>query len=570
MSTSQWKSFDFFDVNQVKLSDDDETRSFFESNEIASVCSGSDSLFIGSTDGIVRIVGPTWKIVRSFPAHEDVRISHMRQVEGTSLLVTIGEDLSSEPVLKVWALDKPVKKTGMPTCLSTLTINNARKQFPISAFAATDDLSQIAVGFANGAVTVIRGDLINDRGAKQRIVYESEEPITGVVLRVDEKLTTLFVSTVSRILRLTILGKGQGQPPKTVEDQGCGVGCMTVDAKTGDIVVARDDAIYYYTLEGRGPPRAYDSPKELVSIYENYVAIVSPPASSPSRDPDMIRRRFGGTAAADALFNASTFALLEPDLKVLAHTETLISKVLAVFELWGDLYTLTQDGKIQRYHEKTLQQRLEMLYQRNLYPFAISLAQNAGLDITHQNVIFRKYGDHLYQKGEYDQAMAQYIKAIDNTEPSQVIRKFLDTQRIHNLIEYLEQLHDHGKATADHTTLLLNCYAKLKDIEKLEKFIKQPGDLKFDLDTAITMCRQGGYFEQAAYLAKKHGEDDLVVDILIEDLKNYDEALNFIWHLAPQTVRANRFVAKKKKKRLKADCSRPGLSVLDEICQGAH
>ncbi|KAI3391413.1 hypothetical protein diail_7364, partial [Diaporthe ilicicola] len=531
-----WKSFDFFDVSQVKLADDDDTRAFFDSNEISSVCSGSDSLFLGSVDGHVRIVGPSWRIVRSFQAHENVRISHMRQVEGTSLLVTVGEDLSGEPVLKVWALDKPVKKTGVPTCLSSVTIYNGRKQFPVSAFAATEDLSQIAVGFANGAVTVIRGDLVNDRGAKQRIVYESEEPITGVELRVDERLTTLFISTVSRILKVTISGKGQGQPPKTVEDQGCGVGCMAVDKRDGNIVVARDDAIYYYTHDGRGPPKAYDSPKELVTVFQQYVAIVSPPSSAQyMREPDSIRRRFGGNAA-DAIFNASTFSLLEPDLKVIAHTETLISKVLAVFELWGDLYTLTQDGKVHKYHEKTLQQRLEMLYQRNLYPFAISLAQTAGLDTQQQNVIFRKYGDHLYQKGEYDQAMAQYIKAIDNTEPSQVIRKFLDTQRIHNLIEYLEQLHEHGKATSDHTTLLLNCYAKLKDIEKLEAFIKQPGELKFDLDTAITMCRQGGYFEQAAYLAKKHGENDLVVDILIEDLKDYNEALGFIWHLDPQTA----------------------------------
>jgi hypothetical protein len=115
--------------------------------------------------------------------------------------------------------------------------------------------------------------------------------------------------------------------------------------------------------------------------------------------------------------------------------------------------------------------------------------------------------------------------------------QFLDTQRIHNLILYLEQLHERRKATADHTTLLLNCYAKLKDIDKLEKFIKSPGDLKFDLDTAITMCRQGGYFEQAAYLAKQHGEIDLVVDILIEDSKKFDEALDFIWHQHPDTVR---------------------------------
>ena len=50
------------------------------------------------------------------------------------------------------------------------------------------------------------------------------------------------------------------------------------------------------------------------------------------------------------------------------------------------------------------------------------------------------------------------------------------------------------------------------------------------------MCRQGGYYEQAAYLAKQHGENDLVVDILIEDAKQYDDALSFIWHLDPETV----------------------------------
>ncbi len=104
------------------------------------------------------------------------------------------------------------------------------------------------------------------------------------------------------------------------------------------------------------------------------------------------------------------------------------------------------------------------------------------------------------------------------------------------MIEYLEELHEHHKATADHTTLLLNCYAKLKDIGKLEKFIKSPGDLKFDLDTAISMCRQGGYYDQAAYLATKHGEHELVVDILIEDSKLYSEALQYIWRLESEAV----------------------------------
>lgn len=65
----------------------------------------------------------------------------MKQVEGTSLLVTIAEDLSHEPILKVWALDKPVKKTGLPTCQSSLSIQNGRKQFPVSGISADVDRS---------------------------------------------------------------------------------------------------------------------------------------------------------------------------------------------------------------------------------------------------------------------------------------------------------------------------------------------------------------------------------------------------------------------------------------------
>lgn len=115
--------------------------------------------------------------------------------------------------------------------------------------------------------------------------------------------------------------------------------------------------------------------------------------------------------------------------------------------------------------------------------------------------------------------------------------KFLDSQRINNLTEYLEELHDHNKATVDHTTLLLNCYAKLKDTEKLETFIKS--GTNFDLETAISMCRQGGYYDQAVFLAKKSKEHELVIDILIEDSKKYEEALDYIWRLEPEMAYPN-------------------------------
>ncbi|KAF7510407.1 hypothetical protein GJ744_006686 [Endocarpon pusillum] len=538
MALTSWKSFAFFTVSQVPVPADDDG-SYVFSNDITSLAAGSDSIFLGDSNGDVRILSRALRVVRLFHAADPSShgsITHLKQIEATSLLVTICEDLSSDPVLKVWALDKEEKKTKGPKCLCTIGVQNGRRQFPVSAFVALEDLTQVAVGFANGAVTVIRGDLIHDRGTKQRIVFESEEPITALAIR-ESPMTILYIATTGRISNLVISGKGQGQPPRTVDSQGCGVGCMSVHKETGDIIIARDDAVYYYGPNGRGPSFAFDGPKKMITTFKDYVGLVCPPKVA-QVSKSQTYRRLGGSEMGD-LFSTSSFSLLETDLRYIAHTESLSTQVKEVFSEWGELFLLTIDGKLYRYQEKTLQEKLEILYQRNLYILAINLAQKAGVDTATQNVIFRKYGDYLYQKGDYDTAMQQYLRAIDNTEPSQVLRKFLDTQRIHNLIEYLEELHEHDKATADHTTLLLNCYAKLKDTEKLDAFIRAPGELKFDLETAISMCRQGGYFEQAAYLATKHGESSLVVDILVEDSKKYPEALAYIWQLEPLAAYPN-------------------------------
>ncbi|KIX00050.1 uncharacterized protein Z518_10977 [Rhinocladiella mackenziei CBS 650.93] len=534
MALTSWKAFPFFNVSQIPVPAN-EDGSYVIDNDVVSLTTGSDSLFLGSSDGSVRILSRALKVVRRFQASDasDASVTHLKQIPNTSFLVTVSENLSTDPTLKVWALDKLEKKTGVPRCLCAIGVQNGRRQFPVSALVVLNDLTQIAVGFANGSVTVIRGDFIHDRGTKQRTVFESEDPITGLEAR-QGSTKVLYIANTAKICSLIISGKGQGQPVRNVDNRGCNVGCMTQDHETGDIVIAREDAIYYYGPNGRGPSYAFEGPKKIVKMYNQYVGLVCPPRVAQVSKSKTFRR-LGGDEI-DELFSSSSFTLLDTDLKYIAHTESLSSQVKEVFVEWNELFLLTVEGKLYRYQEKTLQQKLEILYQRNLYIYAINLAQKSGADKIQQNIIFRKYGDYLYQKGDYDTAMQQYLRAIDNTEPSQVIRRFLDTQRIHNLIDYLEELHDHDRATADHTTLLLNCYAKLKDTEKLDAFIRTPGTTKFDVETAISMCRQGGYFEQAAYLATKHGENELVIDILIEDSKKYAEALQYIWRLNPESA----------------------------------
>lgn len=314
------------------------------------VVAGADHVFVGTPDGTLRLLDHSFKTVQSFKAHETGSITHIKQIPNSSLLVTLAEELPNEPTLKVWALDKPEKKTGTPRCLCSVSIQNGRKPFPVSAFAALRDMSQVAVGFANGAVTVVRGDFIHDRGTKQRTVLETDEPITGLEFR-EGNLTTLFISTTSRISTLIISGKGQGQPARALDEHGCAVGCMIKDATSNDIIVARDDAVYAYGPRGRGASYAYEGAKKMVAMYKDYVMLVSPPKNN-SLTRSAPLRSFG-TGQADDLFNTTTFTILNTDLKLIAHSEDLPSRVNYIFSAWGDVFILTLDGKLFRYHEKT-------------------------------------------------------------------------------------------------------------------------------------------------------------------------------------------------------------------------
>jgi hypothetical protein len=79
--------------------------------------------------------------------------------------------------------------------------------------------------------------------------------------------------------------------------------------------------------------------------------------------------------------------------------------------------------KIYRLDEKDTPSKLEILFKQNLYVLAINLAHMQKYDDASIVEIFKKYGDHLYIKGDYDGAMEQYLRTIGKLEPSYVIRK---------------------------------------------------------------------------------------------------------------------------------------------------
>jgi len=275
-------------------------------------------------------------------------------------------------------------------------------------------------------------------------------------------------------------------------------------------------------VEGRGPCYAFEGEKLDLHWFRGYLVIVS------------------RTSTKGELANEKTsVTIFDVHNKFIAFTIPIIDACNVISE-WGSLFVLTKDKKIHQLVEKDLHSKLDILFKKNLYDVAIRVAKSQQYDIEGLVEIFRHYGDHLYAKGNHSGAMEQYLKTVGHLEPSYVIKRFLDAQRINQLTAYLQELHKQGLASEDHTTLLLNCYTKLRDTERLNQFLNTKDQRsEFDVETAIRVCRQAGYFEQALRLAEDREKHDWYLKILLEDTCDYRQALEYIRKLPAIQAKEN-------------------------------
>ncbi|KAF5383483.1 hypothetical protein D9757_006137 [Collybiopsis confluens] len=582
-SAPGWRQFPFFDPVPVKdIHDQHSVPEIFKACttlEISTVASSSAGLLVADIFGSIHLLNKDFESISSWVAHAGGRVTHM--VERKGILVTLGEENSVlSPLIKIWDLNKKDKRTTAPLLLRSAKVQPSNRPHPVSTVALSANLSHLAIGLGDGTVLMYRhlDQSLASSGSltslpKPRTIHESPaEPITGLGFRepsgpfqdhaVDPTLKHsreptdqmnsnlyLFVVTTNHVLVYQATGRGAGSSATAVDEIGAGLGCTVMGPV--DMIVARDEAIYMCGIEGRGNAFAYEGNKSAIHLHSSYLVIVSPPFVPSASAASATVRNFV-RATGDDTSEITKVTVFDPANKFVAYTGTFTQGVRELISApWGELYVLSNNGELMHLLEKPTSVKLDMLYNRSMYGLALSLAKTQNLDETHVADIYRQYGDFLYSsKGDYDGAMTQYLKTIGWVQPSYVIRKFLDAQRIHNLVTYLQELHTQGLANSDHTTLLLNTYTKLKDVSRLDSFIKTeskssrgdsraPDELPFDLDTAIRVCRQAGYFEHAGYLAKKYERHEDYLRIQIEDAGKYSEALLYLRTLGMDAAEGN-------------------------------
>jgi tetratricopeptide (TPR) repeat protein len=562
-----WTKFQFFDKSTV---DDEKIKQFFEEHDITCCTSGRRQIMFGDNKGTVHVMESSLE-TRKCLAHEQ-RVNHIQHVPSKNLLVTVGDDGGEAflDTLKIFNLNQYDPKSGSFILVkSELLFPKVQKNIaagfgkalhligaggnevnlqpsPVTCLQVNRNFSAIALGLGDGHIILYMGENMERPNSKviKRVlngVGEDHGHITGLKWGrctnssnpngtntdvENDEWEILYVTTVDRVFSYRVGKKGHVDPLVELDDSsGCENGCCAL-SNEGDFVTATKNGIWFYKPEGKGSCFAFEGKKIMVDWFRTYLVVVSCDLNRTNNIQQTV----------------NIYDLKNKLIAFKFSSEKL--QVSHILQEWGKLFILSSetgsDGTLKQVmhqlEEKDIQTELEMLCQKNLYTTAINLANNQQLDPNYVVEIYRIHGDHLYHKKDYDGAMTQYLKTIGKLEPSYIIRLFLDAQRITNLTTYLEELHAKNLATSDHTTLLLNCYTKLKDAKKgkLDTFIRDHSNWHYDVETAIRVCRSSGYKEHALLLAQEHGEHDWFLKITIEDFPedsigtNYRRALRHI------------------------------------------
>ncbi|KAH9448318.1 hypothetical protein KEM48_012052 [Puccinia striiformis f. sp. tritici PST-130] len=578
--STTWRQFNFFNSYPLHSSADlaSPPQLLSQPASIADIQPGFNKTIIAKLDGTISLLDNSLDQTRSWIAFPGGRTLFVKPTSINGLLISIGEEAGdSTPILKIWNLRHEDKHSSVPQLLGFSKIQTGNRPHPVTTLALSVNLSYLAIGLADGTVLLYRHldqALVSAASIthinrptpvlpKPKIIYSSPEPITGLGFRspkptsnqssyfsssqdpqpttelitsstTTSKHTCLFIVTTAKVLCFFTAGGGRhSTQPIVIDDVGGDIGC-SVMMENGDLILADQTALYVYGPEGRGACLAYDGLKSRLNCWGNYLVITSPPTITSGKN-------------LNNQTEVSRVIVFDLQNRFIAFNALFSGTVSHVWAEWGELYILSSSVEVTRLVERSLTEKLSILYDKDLYVLATNVAKSTGSDLNELSEIYRRYGDYLYSKSDFEGAVQQYIHTIGVVQPSIVVRKFLDAQRISNLTSYLQELHARGVANADHTTLLLNCYTKLKDHAKLDDFIKandkasrDSGDpLPFDLETAIRVCRQAGYFEPALYLAKQYHQDEEYLRIQVEDRGEWLDAVQFMRSLGHVGAEAN-------------------------------
>ena len=464
--------------------------------------------------------------------------------------------------------------------------------------------SQLVIGFSTGAILILEGNFPNARLNPSSTILLRKPNIGPSIVSMffatansvdakymnSEKLqylqSFLFVVTDKAPIKrsdhsqsgVLVYDTSRGSV-EVLHDEGTSLpSTVTMDLSQDRLVVGREQALYFYTKDVRESAKAF--PDLLLS--------------SSSQGVTYLGRSQYLIASTQKASERTLLQIYDSKLRLIASEKNLPNEHKVRYILTDDstiqndvissgtTYIITTLGLCKKLKEQSVKTKVDSLVDpsrdKKSFGVAIRLAYSCDYEASKIAEVYKLYANDLYSKRDYQGAIIQYCNTIGFVAPSYVISRYLDAQKLSQLTTYLEAIHIRGLSTPELTTFLLNCYTKLKNMDKIEQFISSnlnftsfnPNDKNslirtrrdseqgqrhseedvpnapfwkdqasnnnylesIDINTAIEVLQGSKDDENAVTLAKQKNRYDLYLKVQLErEIPKVDEALSYIQKL---------------------------------------
>ncbi|GJD11617.1 Vacuolar protein-sorting-associated protein 11 [Galdieria sulphuraria] len=351
-----------------------------------------------------------------------------------------------------------------------------------TAVAVDSHCNNAAVGFADGTVLLLMGDIKVDKTNKLRILPgagETTGPYGVHFLSFETSCSSwtpnssemrIFLTTSSSVAVIKVYSLASYHREvldrKGGEQMRCSI-MFSVESNSDEMFVARDEAIYFFHADGRGPCIAFPCLHSQVCSKNNYILVCNEMEDGEWMIYDMKHKLIAFREKAPCTRLACLCAISSPREIFRRMEKADLVETREIYFLF-----IATDGSCFVLRERSVRERVHLLMQKRFYEAAVALARNCASQFPSESSrqlmyqVLLEFGIHLLGRGDFESAANQFVEGIHYGIPASKAIKLLCDQPCTKkaLIRYLEALHLHGDASLPYTRVLLTCYK----YEKLE------------------------------------------------------------------------------------------------------
>ncbi|XP_052849028.1 vacuolar protein sorting-associated protein 11 homolog [Drosophila gunungcola] len=564
-SVLEWKKVDLFHITalpSVKCLNTSEISCYCFNKSKSTTDDIKIRIVICDQNKNIHIYFSSWECItfKSQPARNTIRLCSLTS---NNLLATATQDTNYGIHIDLYDLRRLTKKQGAPIIASAY-MQVASAASCIDAEVVDEKLLALAIGFESGDILLHYGKISRLFSANIRQHFVSGCPINGVHFDIKAKqmdiLTKIIFVICSQGVYCFVLKDKSCMDKQFVLDNDNDSKyinhCCTI-RKAGDedfeesmLAVGREDAVYCYTNDGRGPCFAIRGTKKCLAWVGHYLVVAVNPIKSNSNQ------------------SISTLFVVDTENKMIVFQKQFQDLFCIICEK-GFCYIISNTV-----HENTcnafileehnMRNKIHLLIEKNMYDIALRFLNREGCISSPETALVRfHYGNYLLLKGDISRAVQEFIKTIGFVKPYAVISKLLYSRYNCYLIDYLSEWGKYDKSSK-HQAKLMECCINRKQIQhKMQKIrdrleplsTTSPLDLKnlSDLSKMYFECTLQNQDKVEDLLQRflEYGSETLIVDpttylenINSENVKKFKNILSFFSILKDYNDYCSKMLAK--------------------------